>query len=46
MIQRVWMAAVEAVGTDRAHIATDSEEVADVARGFGADVEMTSAEAT
>lgn len=46
MIQRVWMAAVEAVGTDRAHIATDSEEVADVARGFGADVQMTSAEAT
>jgi 3-deoxy-manno-octulosonate cytidylyltransferase (CMP-KDO synthetase) len=45
MVQRVWQAAVDAVGSDRAHIATDSDEVAEVARGFGADVQMTSPDA-
>ena len=46
MIQRVWMAAVDAVGSEHVHIATDSEEVAKVARDFGANVQMTSANAT
>jgi len=45
MVQRVWERAVEAVGSDNTHVTTDSEEVAEVARGFGARVLMSSAEA-
>lgn len=46
MVQRVWEQAVDAVGNQRAIIATDSEEIASVARGFGALVRMTSENAT
>lgn len=46
MFQRVWNAAAEAVGSDNVTIATDSEEIADLARGFGARVGMTSEQAT
>jgi 3-deoxy-manno-octulosonate cytidylyltransferase (CMP-KDO synthetase) len=46
MFQRVWNAAVDAVGNSRVTIATDSAEIADLARGFGARVGMTSEDAT
>lgn len=46
MVQRVWEQAVEAVGTDRAIVATDSDEIATVAKAFGAQVRMTSEQAT
>jgi 3-deoxy-D-manno-octulosonate cytidylyltransferase len=46
IFQRVWNAAEEAVGGDNVIIATDSEEIADIARGFGARVGMTSDQAT
>jgi len=46
VFQRVWNAAEEAVGGDNVIIATDSEEIADIARGFGARVGMTSDQAT
>jgi len=45
MVQRVWERAKDAVGADFVHVTTDSEEVADVARGFGADVTMSSEDA-
>jgi 3-deoxy-manno-octulosonate cytidylyltransferase (CMP-KDO synthetase) len=46
MVQRVWEQAAEAVGSDRAIVATDSDEIAEIARGFGAQVAMTSEKAT
>lgn len=46
MVQRVWEQAVEAVGVDYAIVATDSDEIADVAKAFGAQVRMTSEKAT
>jgi 3-deoxy-manno-octulosonate cytidylyltransferase (CMP-KDO synthetase) len=42
MIQHVWERASAAHGIDELVIATDDDRVAKVARGFGADVEMTS----
>lgn len=46
MVQRVWESAVDAVGVERAIVATDSDEIAEIARGFGAQVRMTSEKAT
>jgi 3-deoxy-D-manno-octulosonate cytidylyltransferase len=46
IFQRVWNAAVEAVGSESVTVATDSDEIADIARGFGARVGMTSEQAT
>jgi len=45
MIQRVWERSQDAVGADFVHVTTDSEEVAEVAKGFGADVRMSSEQA-
>ncbi len=45
MIHRVWQAATDAVGQERVHISTDSDEVADVARSFGATVHRSSDQA-
>jgi 3-deoxy-manno-octulosonate cytidylyltransferase (CMP-KDO synthetase) len=42
MIQHVWERARAARGIDRLAIATDDERIAGAARGFGAEVEMTS----
>jgi 3-deoxy-manno-octulosonate cytidylyltransferase (CMP-KDO synthetase) len=42
LIQRSWEAAKEVNGVDRVVVATDDERIADVARGFGAEVVMTS----
>jgi 3-deoxy-manno-octulosonate cytidylyltransferase (CMP-KDO synthetase) len=42
MLQHVWERARIADGIDRLVIATDDDRIAEVARGFGADVEMTS----
>ena len=44
MVQHVWERARAARGIDRLAIATDDERIARVARGFGAEVEMTSPE--
>jgi len=44
MLQHVWERARAARGIDRLVIATDDERIAAAARGFGAEVEMTSAE--
>jgi len=44
MIQHVWEQARAARGIDRLVIATDDERIAGAARGFGAEVEMTSAD--
>jgi 3-deoxy-manno-octulosonate cytidylyltransferase (CMP-KDO synthetase) len=41
LIQYVWEAASRSKSLDRVLVATDSEEIADVVRGFGGDVEMT-----
>lgn len=41
LLQYAWEAAREATSLDEVLIATDSEEIAQVARGFGADVEIT-----
>ncbi len=46
MVQRVWEQAAEAVGSDRAIVATDSLEIAQIAKDFGAPVRMTSESAT
>ena len=46
IFQRVWNAAVDAVGADNVTVATDSDEIADIAKGFGARVGMTSEQAT
>jgi 3-deoxy-manno-octulosonate cytidylyltransferase (CMP-KDO synthetase) len=42
MLQHVWERARAVVGLDAVAIATDDERIAIAARGFGADVEMTS----
>ena len=42
MIQHVWERCVQAVGHSLVYIATDSEEISNVAKGFGAQVVMTS----
>jgi 3-deoxy-manno-octulosonate cytidylyltransferase (CMP-KDO synthetase) len=42
LIQRSWEAARRVPGIDRLYVATDSDEVADAARAFGAEVLMTS----
>jgi 3-deoxy-manno-octulosonate cytidylyltransferase (CMP-KDO synthetase) len=44
MLQHVWERARAARGIDRLVIATDDERIALAARGFGAEVEMTSSE--
>jgi len=46
MLQHVWERARAARGLDALVIATDDERIADAARGFGADVEMTSSACT
>ena len=46
MLQHVWERARAARGLDELVIATDDERIASVARGFGAEVEMTSSECT
>jgi 3-deoxy-manno-octulosonate cytidylyltransferase (CMP-KDO synthetase) len=46
MLQHVWERARAARGLDRIAIATDDERIARAARGFGAEVEMTSPECT
>jgi 3-deoxy-manno-octulosonate cytidylyltransferase (CMP-KDO synthetase) len=42
LIRRSWEAAMAVAGVDRVVVATDDDRIADVARGFGADVVMTS----
>ncbi len=42
LIQRSWDAASEVQGADAVFVLTDSEEIASAAKGFGADVLMTS----
>jgi len=44
MIQHVWERARGARGIDALVIATDDERIASIARGFGAEVEMTSSQ--
>ena len=44
LVRHVWERASAARGIDRLVIATDDERIAGVARGFGAEVEMTSPE--
>ena len=44
MLQHVWERARAASGIDELVIATDDERIASTARGFGAEVEMTSAD--
>ena len=46
MVQRVWEQAAQAVGSERAIVATDSDEIAKIASAFGATVRMTSEKAT
>lgn len=45
LIQRSWETATQVGGIDAIYVATDDERIADVARGFGADVVMTSTSA-
>ena len=45
LIQRSWEAAMEVAGDPRVIIATDDNRIAEVSRGFGAEVVMTSPEA-
>lgn len=42
LIERSWLAAKEVSGIDAIWVATDDDRIADAARGFGADVVMTS----
>jgi 3-deoxy-manno-octulosonate cytidylyltransferase (CMP-KDO synthetase) len=42
LIEMSWRAACEIKGVDAIHVATDDDRIADAARGFGADVVMTS----
>ncbi|MEO0937501.1 MAG: manno-octulosonate cytidylyltransferase [Pseudomonadota bacterium] len=42
LIERSWRAACEVDGVDRVVVATDDDRIADAARGFGAEVVMTS----
>lgn len=44
LIQRSWEAASAVKGVDRVVVATDDARIADAARGFGAEVVMTSSE--
>jgi 3-deoxy-manno-octulosonate cytidylyltransferase (CMP-KDO synthetase) len=46
MLQHVWERARAAKGLDELVIATDDERIANAARAFGAEVEMTSSECT
>lgn len=41
LVQRSWEAAMRVAGVDRVVVATDDARIADVARGFGAEVAMT-----
>lgn len=43
LIQRSWEAACRVSGIDKVFVATDSTDIAEVARGFGAEILMTSA---
>ncbi len=45
LIERSWRAACAVSGFDAIYVATDDVRIADAARGFGADVLMTSSEA-
>ena len=45
LIQRAWEAAQGVSGVDRVYVLTDDDRIAEAARGFGADVLMTSSEA-
>lgn len=45
LIERSWQAAQSVAGLDAVYVATDDERIAETARGFGADVLMTSSEA-
>ncbi|KAA8607594.1 3-deoxy-manno-octulosonate cytidylyltransferase [Salipiger aestuarii] len=45
LIQRSWDAARQAQGVDAVYVLTDDARIADAARGFGADVLMTSSDA-
>ncbi|MBL9046444.1 MAG: 3-deoxy-manno-octulosonate cytidylyltransferase [Tabrizicola sp.] len=45
LIRRSWEAAMAVRGIDRVVVATDDDRIADHARGFGAEVVMTSSEA-
>ena len=42
LIRRSWDAAMQVQGVDRVVVATDDDRIADTARGFGAEVVMTS----
>lgn len=42
LVQHVWESAKKAEGINRLLIATDSEKIAEISRGFGAEVVMTS----
>ena len=42
LIQRAWEAAKSVQGADAIFVLTDDDRIADVARGFGAEVLMTS----
>lgn len=42
LIQMSWEAALQVRGVDAVYVATDDDRIADAARGFGADVVMTS----
>lgn len=44
LIERSWRAASSVAGVDRVVVATDDDRIADAARGFGAEVVMTSTE--
>lgn len=44
LIQRTWEVAMAVPCVDSVYVATDDDRIADAARGFGADVIMTSAE--
>ena len=45
LIQRAWEAAQAVSGVDRVYVLTDDDRIAEAARGFGADVLMTSSHA-
>lgn len=46
LIERSWLAACEVSGIDRVVVATDDNAIRDAAQGFGAEVVMTSSDAT
>lgn len=45
LIQRAWEAAKAVSGVDRVYVLTDDDRIAEAAKGFGADVLMTTSEA-